>query len=190
MGYAQSSITLESLGLLTISARSDPARASETLQINIQEGEIVETIVTPTSRPTSSPAVGDVEQEATPTVVSTESPDGDVINTDIITVSHFFLGILGVIFSGGYGYALSNQSDEAGLEMKVRCILLPVVGSLIGYNYVALGFPGSRALLSALGIFAGLVTAIMLGVICLIGVKIWCIKIENSTNQSESRDKE
>ncbi len=180
VGYAEINITLERLGLMTISARSDPARTSETLQINIQEGApIEETIVTPTLLPTSSDATEDVDLSPTPSAISTMGEEDDNSETDVITFSHFLIGMLGVLFSGGYAYALADRNGMA-IQLKLRCAMVPIIGSLIGYNYVALGFPGSNILLNSLGIFAGLLMAIVWGLICMIAVKIWCLEFVKS----------
>jgi hypothetical protein len=37
-----------------------------------------------------------------------------------------------------------------------------VAGGLIGYNYVALGLPGSQQLIQSLGMFSGVVMAVLL----------------------------
>jgi beta-N-acetylhexosaminidase len=181
MGYAEISITLERLGLMTISARSDPARTSETLQINIQEGApIEETIVTPTQVPTFDSATEDATQSPTPSATLTSGGNGAGTEKDVITFSHFLFGMLGVLFSGGYAYASANR-NEMTEKMKLRCAIIPIIGSLIGYNYIALGFPGSNVLLNSLGIFAGLMMTIIWGLICVVAVKIWCLEFINST---------
>ncbi len=180
MGYAEISITLERLGLMTISARSDPARNSETLQINIQEGAPVEeTIVAPTLIPTSGSTAEAEEQTPTPSVISTDGGNGDTAESDIVTFSHFLFGMLGVLFSGSYAYALAARNGMA-VKTKLRCILVSVIGGLVGYNYVALGLPGSSVLLQSLGMFAGLIMAIAWGMLCMIAAKLWCMEFVNS----------
>jgi len=185
MGYAQINITLERLGLLTISARSDPARSSEILQINIKEGEVEETTVTPTAEPTDFSDEATIDQQPTPTI----NPDGDAnggsSKIDAITISHFFLGMLGVFLSGGYGYALVDRNGGVTAEIKVRCVLVPIIAGLIGYNYVAFGFPGSDNLLNSLGVFAGMIIAIATGVVSLIGVNIWCMTFDTSSDSGQ-----
>jgi beta-N-acetylhexosaminidase len=185
MGYAQINITLERLGLLTISARSDPARSSEILQINIKEGEIEETTVTPTAEPTEYPDESTPDQQPTPTLIPDDNANGGSSNIDVITFSHFFLGMLGVFLTGGYGYVLVDRNGDVTAEVKVRCILVPIIASLIGYNYVALGFPGSSALLNSLGVYAGLIVAIATGIVSLIGVKMWCMTFDTSSDSGQ-----
>jgi hypothetical protein len=99
---------------------------------------------------------------------------------DVITFAHFLIGMIGVVFTGGYGYILSNRSGNAGLETRIQCILLPVIGSLLGYNYMALGFPGSKAILFSMGVFAGLPLAIASGIVFLIVARIRCMKLDES----------
>ena len=167
---------MERLGLLTIAAKSDPARASEILEINIQEGEIQESVATPTSKPTDNPDVGEGDLNPTPTS-SVDDPAGEGSEvSDVITFSHFIIGMIGVIISGGYGYALIHREDRSQIT-KMRCILAPVVGSLAGYNYVALGLPGSAALLLSLNMYAGLCVALAGGFLALILTRIVCSRI-------------
>ncbi|MEJ2606869.1 MAG: glycoside hydrolase family 3 N-terminal domain-containing protein [Anaerolineales bacterium] len=181
LGYAEISITLERLGLMTISARSDPARTSETLQINIQEGApIEEAVVTPTQVPTSDAATEDVAQPPTPSATLTSGGEETGTEKDVITFPHFLFGMLGVLFSGSYAYMLANRSGMTE-KMQMRCAMIPIIGSLIGYNYVALGFPGSNVLLQSLGMFAGLIMTIVWGLICVVAVKIWCLEFVKST---------
>ena len=188
MGYAQINITLERLGLLTISARSDPARSSEILQINIQEGEIQETTVTPTAEPTENSDEATPDQQPTPSISPDDDSNGGSLKTDVITLSHFLLGMLGVLLTGGYGYVLVGRNGGINTTINLRCVLVPITGSLIGYNYVALGFPGSDTLLNSLGIFAGLIVATALGVVCLVGVTIWNFAFNISSNNGQGRE--
>ena len=58
-------VTLDRLGVLNIEAISEPARLSEILQLNVQEGIV--TVITPTTVPTGTPAPTSTPVEQTPT---------------------------------------------------------------------------------------------------------------------------
>ncbi len=173
-GVAKTSVSLERLGLLTITARSDPARVSETLQLNVQEDvPALATVISPTLVPTASPEPTATPLAPTPTAfIETTDTESDEAE-DIISFSHLVMGLIAVSFIGGIGYA-SLDRETTSPNTQFRCVLLPVIGGLLGYNYVALGFPGSLALLQSLGVLAGFIVAIGFGAMGLIAARLWC----------------
>ena len=48
---------------------------------------------------------------------------------------------------------------RSGVQRRLRCGLIPLIAALAGYNYVALGAPGSERILQQLGFTAGLAAA-------------------------------
>jgi beta-N-acetylhexosaminidase len=169
-GIASLSLTLDRLGVLMLEAMSEPARLSEILQLNVQEGIV--TVITPTAVPTDPPAVPTATPEqATPTpeaevgaVATPEPPEPSV------GLSELALAIPGVVAIAVLGYVLIAPDEPS----RTRLSLLIVAGGLIGYNYVALGFPGSREIIQSLGVFAGVVMAVALAVVAsLVGYLWW-----------------
>jgi beta-N-acetylhexosaminidase len=174
-GVASMRMLLDRIGLHSITASSAPARISETLQINVQQDvPALATVISPTLQPT-------VTSEPTllpdiPTVTPGEQVAvEDSRPADEVTVGglDFVLGLLAVVLAGGIGYASSTQLQE-GETYRARCILLPVIGALIGYNFIALGGPGSRSLLTSTGHFTGVIAAILGGAMGLFAAQFWC----------------
>ncbi len=72
-------------------------------------------------------------------------------------------GLLGVgVVAGGSYYYVART--EPWLGTQVRCALVAAVGGLVGYNYIALGLPGSAQLMASLQSLAGLLMAVVGGV--------------------------
>ncbi len=173
-GVARISVQLDQIGLLSISAISDPARVSETLQLNIQEGSpALATVVSPTFASTVSPVPSITAVPATSTVeVEGGGSTSELDDTTSMNAFHLILGMLGVGVVAGLGY-LSAERQGVDIEIRVRYTFLPIIGGLMGYNYLALNLPGSALLLKAMGVVAGFVLAIASGVAGLLIVRQW-----------------
>jgi beta-N-acetylhexosaminidase len=154
-GWAQSTLTLDRLGLLTIAARSDPARTSQILQLDVQEGiPAFVTVIAPTKAPSDTPAPT-VTPELTPTeatqATSSGAPGGP--STRRLGLWDLLLGLLsvGLVTWGG------NRAAERWLGRDLsghRRPMLAILGGLLGYNYLALSFPGSLGIIHSLGALA------------------------------------
>lgn len=174
-GVARISVTLERTGLLSVTARSDPARVSDTLQLNVQLGVPAQaTVISPTVEPTQT------FEPATTPLSPTTTPDSsaDAIQTDPnregrVGPGDLLLGLLGIVVVAGAGFASSNRFLQED-HFRARCTLLPVLGGLLGYNYLALSMPGSTAFIEALWPIAGLVFSIIGGLLGLAIAQIWC----------------
>lgn len=141
---------LERFGLLAISAVSDPARTSEILQLNVQEGvPAFVTVIAPTPMPTEAELVSPTAPAPTAT------PGGEGGAPEDKTPGDLGLGDLVLGLAAGVGVAvgadrLGRKAGEPG-QVRRRRILFSVVGGLIAYNYLALGMPGAGSLVGALG---------------------------------------
>jgi len=174
-GVARISLQLDRPGLLTISARSDPARNSETFQLNVQ-GDL-QAIATPIS-PTLVPTVTLLPTTTTSlptstTVVGIEETSSREERSVDMGIFDLLLGILGVAMVAGAGY-ISAERREVPLSGRVRSTLLPIVCGLVGYNYLALNLPGSDVFLQSMGALAGMALALAAGVGGLLIAQIWC----------------
>ncbi|MGH2621518.1 MAG: hypothetical protein ACRDHG_13240, partial [Anaerolineales bacterium] len=155
-GFATTTFTLDRLGTLTIEARSEPAHLSEILQLNVQEGIV--TVITPTMEPTATLAPTTTPEPATPTPAGSS---GGAVPSDrgrgSVGLAELGLALAGVAGSATVGYRLFVRQGLGG----VRAVLLIVIGGLVGYDYVALGFPGSQELLRSIGIFGALMLTVL-----------------------------
>jgi beta-N-acetylhexosaminidase len=145
-GVAQASIQLDRIGLVSVQARSDPARVSDILQLDVQEGlPAFVTVIAPTPMPTATPEATGTAEAATPTPGGPESggPDSG------IGPGSLGLGgvMLAIVMTGGVVAA----SVQAGRVLDGRPLgamrygLLAGMGALAAYDYVALGLPGTLA---------------------------------------------
>ncbi|MFQ5922639.1 MAG: hypothetical protein ACE5M4_07320, partial [Anaerolineales bacterium] len=153
-GSAALSVTLDRLGVLALEAMSEPARLSEILQLNVQEGIV--TVITPTTVPTVTPAPSITPEQETPTpqsnvgAVATPAPPAPSIG-----LRELALAIPGVVIIAVLGYVFIAPEEPS----RTRIGLFILAVGLVGYNYVALGFPGSQELIQSLGVFSGVVIA-------------------------------
>jgi hypothetical protein len=85
---------------------------------------------------------------------------------------HLLFGLLSVTMVGGVGYLMVARGS-ATMDARVRFTLLPVVGGLVGYNYLALNLPGSEVLLRSMGVVAGMMLSIGLGAVGLLIAMVW-----------------
>jgi beta-N-acetylhexosaminidase len=173
-GVARVSIPLERLGLLTISAGSDPARISETLQLNVQEDvPALATVISPTRIPTATILPTVTVSPTTPVVaIEDEQINQDGTTATTVGFTHLIFGLLGVAIVGSVGYSLVERGEGMS-DARIRSTLLPVIGGLMGYNYLALNLPGSDVLLQSMGVVAGVMLSIGLGTVGLLIATVW-----------------
>ena len=161
-------VTLDRLGVLNIEAMSEPARLSEILQLNVQEGIV--TVITPTTVPTGTPAPTSTPERETPTPeVSVGAVATPVPPTPAICLGDLALALSAVLVVAVLGYVLIAPDEPS----RTRIGLLIVAGGLIGYNYVALGLPGSQELINTLGVFSGAAMAVTLAAAASLVGYVW-----------------
>lgn len=68
----------------------------------------------------------------------------------------------GLLVTGSAGYMIGRGKSRR-LDHTVQCILWGIIGSLLAYNYFALGLPGT-AWLNEIGGLAGLISTLIGGV--------------------------
>jgi len=167
-GFATATFTLDRLGTLTIEARSEPAHLSEILQLDVQEGIV--TVITPTMEPTATIAPTTTPEPATATPTNSS---GSEVPSDqgrgAVGLAGLGLALLGVAGLATVGY---RQFVRQGLG-GVRAVLLIVIGGLVGYDYVALGLPGSRELLGSIGILGALMLTVLGAAVGAAGAYFW-----------------
>jgi beta-N-acetylhexosaminidase len=149
-GIAETAITLDRLGVLNIEASSEPARISEILQLNVQEGIV--TVITPTVEATETAIPSATPEPATATpVVGAERPPIPPEASRGVGLGDLALAVPAIIVLAAIGNALIVPNGSRATETA----LIILAGGLVGYNYLALGMPGSEMVLERLDIFAG-----------------------------------
>jgi beta-N-acetylhexosaminidase len=176
-GIARTDVALERTGLLSITAQSGKAQVSEILQFNVDVDVPAQaTLISPTLSPTLTVEPSPETNDPTPTSgPQTGGDSGEIPGENQLGFAGLVFGALGLAVVGGAGYAtvIRQNIPEA---IRIRCILLPIVGGLLGYNYLALDLPGASSLLSAMGPFSGFIVAIITGASAFVFTQIWCQK--------------
>ncbi|PID85799.1 MAG: hypothetical protein CSB13_06265 [Chloroflexi bacterium] len=149
-------------GKFRITAVSGKATTSQEIDISIEnEAQVAVITPIPTPSPTATPTL-----TATPTDIPTplpptatpippspepEEPGIIIALSEFTTLIALVAGLVVVIIAG---YFLSSRA-HAQVTQQVSWMLWGIIGALLGYNYVALGLPGT-AVLANLGAWGGL----------------------------------
>jgi beta-N-acetylhexosaminidase len=173
-GIAQAEVALERTGLLSITAQSGKAQVSEILKFNVEEDVPAQaTLISPTIFPTLTIEPSPDSQNPTPTSeMTTGNEAGETPNEYHLGFIGLLFGTLGLAVVAGAGYASVNR-QEIPDEIRIRCILIPIIGSLLGYNYLAFDLPGASSLFDVMGSFSGFIIAIITGASALVFTQIW-----------------
>ncbi len=174
-GVARTALVLDRIGLLTIRAQSGSARTSEILQLDVQEGvEAFVTVIAPTPVPTQTLAPTPTPLALTPTAVvePTPTPEPAEARGAGLGLTGLVFGLMGVMLAGVGSYLLP-WAGKGVSRLRVRRLWVTVVAGLLAYNYVALGFPGAEGWLASFGLAAGLLAAMVGGLLGLLG--LWLV---------------
>jgi beta-N-acetylhexosaminidase len=168
-GIARGNLLIDQSGEINIRAESGSAVISDVLTFEIPPESITATPGLPTETPAPS---------QTPTIVPTDTPtstpQATVIPVDVPNQGNVDFGdwlvalIVTAIISGG-NYWLTNQKN--GLRWGVRAALLPLIGGMFTYIYLAINLPGSESMLKQMGTW-GVVLFVIIGAIIGAGV-VW-----------------
>jgi len=169
-GTARTEIALDRLGLLTITAQSPPARTSQIIQLNVQEGiPAAVTLIAPTPVPSPTLAPSPTAPAVTPTATPTAPGETQPTQSRDLDLSDLLTGLVGVMLTAGAGYADAARRGRSE-QFKVRCALGAIVGGLLAYNYLALRLPGAVDAVRLLDSWAPLIAAALGGAAGVLGV--------------------
>jgi beta-N-acetylhexosaminidase len=170
-GSARASLTLNRLGLLTVSVRSGAATSSDIIQLNVQQDvPAFVTVIAPTAAPTLAAQASGSPTTATTTEAPSAGPAGGPAGG--VGPWELFFGLVGVAGVGSAGYAAALRQRDAE-KLRVRFALACIVGALLGYDYLALGLPGAAPMVIAFGAVAGLVVTLLGGVVGFGAAEAW-----------------
>jgi hypothetical protein len=155
-GVALASYRLEKSGLIEIHASSEPARISDTIQLDVTSEGAAVIIITPTSEATAIPTLTPTLEPPTPTpvvpVAMTLSGYPNLIGWFLITLA---------LFAGaGLMFWVGGQIMEP--RWAIRWALLVFLGGVLAYNYLIFSFPGGDYWLDGRGLPAYL-QAVLIG---------------------------
>jgi len=133
-GIARATFVIDKPGSVEISVASEPALVSTVLQFEASnEGSVAVTVVVPFPTTTPEPVL------PTPTVIVVEN---DLISLDgYPRVGMWLLTLLAIV--GSAGLAFWAVSKTISTRWGLRWALCIFFGGLLGYNYLALDFPGA-----------------------------------------------
>ncbi len=182
-GVAETTVTLEREGVLQITATSDPAFNSRSLEVRLEGEEVVFSTPTPLPTPTHTPT-----PTPTPTATSTPTPTPEPTATAIVEVppppppeprvkwADLLLALLGMGLAGGVAMVVAHRS-QVGLNARARTspgrvALWSVVCGLAGYLFYGLGLPGSSLVAGVSPGLRGLLIGFCCGLLPLLAI-VW-----------------
>jgi len=146
-------------GELNIKAESGQALLSDVLTFEIPPELITSTTLpsTETPAPSASPTMN-------PTATPTETPMATPIPVDGSNQGQVDFGdwlgalILTAVISAGSYWTINIKH---GLRWGVRAALLPLIGGMLTYTYLAINMPGSTSMIKSLGTWGVLLITVI-----------------------------
>ncbi|MCJ7512444.1 MAG: hypothetical protein MUO23_05685 [Anaerolineales bacterium] len=158
-GMASGNVLLDRIGVLSIQARSEPARASEIVQLNVQEGApAFVTVIAPTPVPSETSAVAASGSAVPPTAAESISANPQADQPQPAGLDSFLGAALGCVGVGLAGWRLLRRRWPYPL-LQARVGLVAVIGGMAAYVYLVLQMPGSPGAAGAEGVFVSFVFA-------------------------------
>jgi len=170
-GIARASLMIDAAGEINIRAESRPAIVSDVVTLEIPPEA---TTVTPPS-PTKT-----VTPSLTPTYTPTETPTLTPQATAIpipppdqsgVQFGDWLIALVATVIISGTNYWFSNLKN--GLRWGVRSGLIPLIGGMVTYTYLAVNLPGSASMLEHMGTWAVVLLAIIGAAIGVAAAWIW-----------------
>lgn len=170
-GIARGALIIDQSGAINIKAESGQATSSDVLTFEIPPELITATSspstaaptpsITPTPQPTEAPT-------ATPAVTPfpPNGPDQGSVNFGDWLAAMILTSI---VSAGSYWFI----NIRYGLRWGVRAALLPLIGGLLTYTYIAINLPGSSAMTSNMGTWGVLLITVAGALIGFGGVILW-----------------
>jgi hypothetical protein len=170
-GVARGSLLIDQSGEINIRADSGSAVNSDVLTFEIPPESITSTPLPPTQTPTPSST-----PTATPTSTSTSTPQAttfpvNVPNQGSVDFGDWLFALIVTVIISGANYWLINLKN--GLRWGVRAALIPLIGGMITYIYLAINMPGSKSLLEQFGIWGVMLIAIVGALVGVGAVWLW-----------------
>lgn len=186
-GVARIGIPLNVPGQLQIKASSGEARASVSLAVAVFEDQppIIEEITptptytpsplppTPTWTPTKPPPTPTVTQLPSPTatpqpIIVPYNPAETRVDSGQLSAS-----LIGVLIVTGSGFWVGRAIKHRDLVWAFRFAFLAMIGGLLGYNYFALGLPGTAQIGQWMGSWSVVVLTWTTGLLTLLVASLW-----------------
>lgn len=170
-GVARGNLLIDQSGEIIVRADSGSAVNSDALTFEIPPELITSTPGPPTPSPTPS---------LTPTTQPTETPTATPQSTPIplnlpdsgsVNFGDWLVALIVTVLVSAANYWLINL--KSGLRWGVRAALLPLIGGMFMYIYLAISLPGSKSMLSQMGTWGVILFVIIGSLIGAGAVWIW-----------------
>jgi beta-N-acetylhexosaminidase len=168
-GIAKGNLTIDQSGEINIRAESGSAVESDILTFEIPPETITSTTLPPTQTATQTP---------TATIIPTDTPTSTPIPTSIpinipvqgnVNFGDWLIALIVIAVISGTNYWIQNV--KSGLRWGVRAALLPLIGGMVTYIYLAIKLPGSESMIKQMGVW-GVMLIVFIGAMIGAGV-VW-----------------
>jgi beta-N-acetylhexosaminidase len=170
-GIARGSLMIDQSGEIIVHAESGQAVSSDILVFDIPPELITATPPAPTQETTPTPTLTpSPTQTTTPTLIATVTPEAGPTQPSVDFGDWLAaLIVIGMVSGGNYWFILLKH----GLRWAVRAALLPMIGGMFTYIYMAVSLPGSTEMIKKMGTW-GVLFMVLLGAAMGIGaVLVW-----------------
>ena len=148
-GIAQGNLVIDQSGEINIQAESGQAVTSDVINIEIPPELVTTTPLPPSPIPTST-STSTIIPTNTPFPTPTMTPTPiTVTNQGSIDFGDWIAALLVIGIISGANYWMVNT--KRGLRWGVRAALLPIIGGILTYIYLAINMPGSETMIQNLG---------------------------------------
>jgi beta-N-acetylhexosaminidase len=172
-GVAYFNYRIEAAGGLEISATSEPATRSETLQINISpEGLTSVLSISPTPLASPTPTITLTPE---PTATQTPTPVLEPSRNEYPTLGEWAMGVI-IMGVGSVATYLVGYYWWGSVRWGLRSSLCALIGGLVAYTYLNLGTSGSKFWLTESGTLFVIEVVVVGLLIGWIGALIWWIR--------------
>ncbi len=150
-GIARAKLQVDQSGAISIQAESGSASNSSVLIFEIPPESITSTPPPPTQTQTNT---------STPTLEPTNTPTSTPQSTALpqnppdqgsVNFGDWLVALIVTAVVSGGNYWLTNQ--KSGLRWGVRAALIPSIAGLLSYIYLAINMPGSKSMLTGMGVW-------------------------------------
>jgi beta-N-acetylhexosaminidase len=139
-GVAGASFVIDKPGQVEIRVSSEPAILSQVLQFDASDAGVAVTVVVPVT----------IEVTQTPQPTLTSTPMNDLYSPEgYPRIGAWMLILLAI--AGGALLAFWAVNRLVDVRWALRSALCAIVGGLLSYNYLALGFPGAAGWIATSG---------------------------------------
>ena len=158
-GIARGNLLIDQSGEINIRAESGSAVTSDVLTYEIPPESISSTPLSPTQT-----AVPSLTPTIIPTITPTSTPLATVIPVNVpnqgnVNFGDWLVALVVTAVISAVNYWLTNLKN--GLRWGVRAALLPLIGGMFMYIYLAINMPGSESMLKQMGIWGVLLFVII-----------------------------